>query len=49
VRGGLVSGTVLGVVFTPVFFVVVRRVFTRRSRAAEVAEPEAAAPGASAV
>jgi multidrug efflux pump len=49
VLGGMVSGTFLGVVFTPVFFVVVRRVFTRRSRAAEVAEPEAAAPGASAV
>ncbi len=49
VLGGMVAGTFLGVFFIPVFFVVVRKLFSRR-RAEEPlpAEEAAPAPGAAA-
>jgi len=40
VLGGMVVGTVLGVFFIPLFFVVVQRLFNRKLRAAE-ASPQA--------
>jgi multidrug efflux pump len=49
VLGGMMAGTFLGLLFTPVFFVVVRRIFGHREPAEEPLPAEAAAPGASAV
>ena len=46
VLGGMVAGTFLGVVFIPLFFVVVRRVFARRPAEAPLPAPEPANPGA---
>jgi multidrug efflux pump len=46
VLGGMVAGTFLGVVFIPLFFVVVRRVFARRPVEAPLPAPEPANPGA---
>jgi multidrug efflux pump len=46
VLGGMVGGTFLGLLFTPVFFVVVRRLAGRRARAGEPVPAEAASPGA---
>ena len=44
VLGGVVSATVLGLLFVPVFFVVVRRVFPARAAAAPATPSPAAAP-----
>ena len=45
VLGGMVVGTFLGVVFIPLFFVVVQRVVDRRRRAAVPVEQAAGAHG----
>jgi multidrug efflux pump len=42
VLGGMIVGTFLGVVFIPLFFIVVQRLFVRRKPV-----PEAAAPAGS--
>ena len=48
VLGGVISATVLGLLFVPVFFVVVRRFFPGRTDAAPVATPSPASlPAAS--
>ncbi|MBL8260011.1 MAG: efflux RND transporter permease subunit [Candidatus Competibacteraceae bacterium] len=41
VLGGMVAGTLLGMFFTPLFFLVVQRLFGRRQRAASAAAAEA--------
>jgi multidrug efflux pump len=43
VLGGMIAGTLLGIFFTPLFFVVVQRIFGRRK---PVAHSEPAGPGA---
>jgi multidrug efflux pump len=43
VLGGMIAGTLLGIFFTPLFFVVVQRLFGRRK---SVARTDTAGPGA---
>jgi multidrug efflux pump len=43
VLGGMVAGTFLGIVFVPLFFVVVRRLFSRRAAASDSVESGASA------
>ncbi len=45
VLGGMIGGAFLGLFFSPLFFVVVRRIFSRRERAAWVQAPSGAAGG----
>ncbi len=49
VLGGMLGGTFLGLLFTPVFYVVVRRIFRRRAPAEEPLGAEAGAAEAGAV
>ena len=46
VLGGMVTGTLLAVIFVPIFFVVIRRIFKGKPRVEEsgVAEPHGSPP-----
>jgi len=46
VLGGMVTGTLLAVIFVPVFFVVIRRIFKGKPKRLEHEEAPVAAPGA---
>jgi len=44
VLGGMISATILGIFFVPIFFVVVERLFDRRARKASLVELSEANP-----